>query len=139
MFERFTRLDEGRVRGAGGAGLGLALVRAVATAHGGTVAVTDAPLGGARFEVALPADAQLAVVVVPRPRSITSSRESLIDTLYWWRPVPSAGNVWPRHGSRNCWELACHWTAHDTCSPSGTAANASQPDSSSVPEWFTTM
>jgi signal transduction histidine kinase len=55
VFERFTRLDEGRTRGAGGAGLGLALVRAVAAAHGGTVRVLDAPLGGARFEVRLPA------------------------------------------------------------------------------------
>jgi signal transduction histidine kinase len=54
VFERFTRLDEGRARGAGGAGLGLALVRAVAVAHGGTVRVLDAPLGGARFEVRLP-------------------------------------------------------------------------------------
>ncbi len=57
VFERFTRLDEGRARGAGGAGLGLALVRAVAAAHGGTVRVLDAPLGGARFEVRLPAPA----------------------------------------------------------------------------------
>jgi signal transduction histidine kinase len=55
VFERFTRLDEGRARGAGGAGLGLALVRAVAVAHGGTVRVLDAPLGGARFEARLPA------------------------------------------------------------------------------------
>ncbi len=54
VFERFTRLDEGRARGAGGAGLGLALVRAVAVAHGGSVAVLDGPLGGARFEVRLP-------------------------------------------------------------------------------------
>ena len=54
VFERFTRLDEGRARGAGGAGLGLALVRAVAAAHGGTVRVLEAPLGGARFEVRLP-------------------------------------------------------------------------------------
>jgi signal transduction histidine kinase len=54
VFERFTRLDEGRARGAGGAGLGLALVRAVAVAHGGSVRVLDAPLGGARFEVRLP-------------------------------------------------------------------------------------
>jgi signal transduction histidine kinase len=54
VFERFTRLDEGRARGAGGAGLGLALVRAVAAAHGGTVRVLDSPLGGARFEVRLP-------------------------------------------------------------------------------------
>jgi len=54
VFDRFTRLDEGRARGAGGAGLGLALVRAVAAAHGGVVRVLDAPLGGARFETRLP-------------------------------------------------------------------------------------
>jgi signal transduction histidine kinase len=61
VFERFTRLDEGRARGAGGAGLGLALVRSVALAHGGSAAVVDSPLGGARFEVILPlpADASL--------------------------------------------------------------------------------
>jgi signal transduction histidine kinase len=54
VFERFTRLDESPVRGAGGGGLGLALVRAVALAHGGTVRVVDSPLGGARFEARLP-------------------------------------------------------------------------------------
>jgi signal transduction histidine kinase len=54
VFERFTRLDEGRARGAGGAGLGLALVRAVAAAHGGSARVVDGPLGGARFELRLP-------------------------------------------------------------------------------------
>ena len=53
VFERFTRLDEGRARSAGGAGLGLALVKAVVTAHGGTVVVGEAPAGGARFEVRL--------------------------------------------------------------------------------------
>ena len=54
VFERFTRLDDARTRHAGGAGLGLAVVRAVVAAHGGAVAVDDAPLGGARFTVRLP-------------------------------------------------------------------------------------
>ncbi|WP_144763757.1 cell wall metabolism sensor histidine kinase WalK [Curtobacterium sp. 9128] len=51
VFDRFVRLDEGRSRDAGGSGLGLAIVRDVLTAHGGSVAVDDSPLGGARFVV----------------------------------------------------------------------------------------
>ncbi|MBA2542340.1 MAG: hypothetical protein H0V17_22045 [Deltaproteobacteria bacterium] len=37
-----------------GAGLGLAIARRVATAHGGRLEPTSSPLGGARFELALP-------------------------------------------------------------------------------------
>jgi signal transduction histidine kinase len=55
VFERFTRLDEGRSRDAGGVGLGLAMVRAIVERNGGTVSVDDAPLGGARLVVRLPA------------------------------------------------------------------------------------
>jgi signal transduction histidine kinase len=55
VFERFGRLQEGRSRDSGGAGLGLAVVRRIAERHGGSVAVHDSPLGGARFEVVLPA------------------------------------------------------------------------------------
>ncbi|MCP4967034.1 MAG: two-component sensor histidine kinase, partial [bacterium] len=54
VFERFVRLDESRDRTRGGAGLGLALVAAVADAHGGTARAMDSPLGGARFELVLP-------------------------------------------------------------------------------------
>ena len=54
VFERFTRLDEGRVRDAGGMGIGLAIVKGVVEQHGGTVVVEDAPLGGARLTVRLP-------------------------------------------------------------------------------------
>jgi signal transduction histidine kinase len=54
IFERFTRLDDARTHGIGGAGLGLAIVRAVTAAHGGTVIVADGA-SGARFVVRLPA------------------------------------------------------------------------------------
>lgn len=39
----------------GGRGIGLALVRIVTSQHGGTVQVTDDPVGGALFVVRLPA------------------------------------------------------------------------------------
>jgi signal transduction histidine kinase len=55
IFDRFVRLDDARARESGGSGLGLAIVREIAAAHGGTVAVTRSALGGARFEVRLPA------------------------------------------------------------------------------------
>jgi len=55
VFERFTRLDEGRARNAGGTGLGLAVVRAIITSHGGTVTVAESPRGGARLVADLPA------------------------------------------------------------------------------------
>jgi signal transduction histidine kinase len=52
IFERFAR---GRgPRRSDGAGLGLAIVRAVAEAHGGRVTVGDSPTGGARFVIELP-------------------------------------------------------------------------------------
>ena len=54
VFERFTRLDEGRARDDGGAGLGLSLVRAVAVAHGGRAWAEASPSGGARIVVQLP-------------------------------------------------------------------------------------
>ncbi|MFC6704900.1 ATP-binding protein [Flexivirga alba] len=54
VFDRFVRLDEGRSRGEGGFGLGLAIVRELARSSGGDVRVEDSPLGGARFAVSLP-------------------------------------------------------------------------------------
>ena len=55
VFERFHRTDSGRTSAAGGAGLGLAIVRAVAEAHKGSVRVRD-PLNGrgAVIEIVLP-------------------------------------------------------------------------------------
>jgi two-component system, OmpR family, sensor kinase len=54
VFERFYRADDSRSRSTGGVGLGLSIVAAVATAHGGTVDARTGPDGGAVFRITLP-------------------------------------------------------------------------------------
>jgi signal transduction histidine kinase len=49
LFEPFSRLDSSRDRASGGFGIGLAIVKQIARWHGGTVRISDAPLGGARL------------------------------------------------------------------------------------------
>lgn len=53
IFDRLVRLDAGRARDHGGAGLGLAIARALARAHGGDL-VCLPHRGGARFRLTLP-------------------------------------------------------------------------------------
>jgi signal transduction histidine kinase len=53
IFERFFRADSARSRG-NGAGLGLAISRWIAEAHGGEIRVEDAAAGGSTFSVRLP-------------------------------------------------------------------------------------
>ncbi len=52
IFERFYRCDQSRSQP--GTGLGLSLVRAIAAAHGGSIAVTSSPGKGSIFTVTLP-------------------------------------------------------------------------------------
>jgi two-component system, OmpR family, sensor kinase len=54
LFERFWRTEGGRSRGPGGAGLGLAIVRAIVETHHGEVHAHNAAEGGAVFRVTLP-------------------------------------------------------------------------------------
>jgi signal transduction histidine kinase len=58
LFQKFSRLDEAVAGGGGGTGLGLYICRSIVEAHGGRIAVTAGPGGGARFEVWLPAEIQ---------------------------------------------------------------------------------
>jgi signal transduction histidine kinase len=56
IFERFTQLDSGATRRAGGVGLGLYIARQLALAQGGELLATDptSPASGARLELRLP-------------------------------------------------------------------------------------
>jgi len=55
LFERFSRGDPARSRQTGGTGLGLALVKHIALAHGGWTGVDSKPGEGSRFSIHLPA------------------------------------------------------------------------------------
>jgi signal transduction histidine kinase len=54
-FEPFSRSDAARTRTDGGAGLGLAIVRTIAEAHGGSVRAANRAEGGAVVELSIPA------------------------------------------------------------------------------------
>ena len=53
-FERFSRADHSRARG--GAGLGLAIVQAIARAHGGEAIIVSSATGGSEVALHLPLD-----------------------------------------------------------------------------------
>ena len=53
-FGRFQRGDKSRAASAGGAGLGLAIVRQIAEAHGATVNAIPIPVGGVEMQIGFP-------------------------------------------------------------------------------------
>jgi len=70
-FERGGRARDGR-----GAGLGLSIVRAVAEAHGGRVALAPRPQGGLAVDVVLPLAERRAASGGQRPRATVSADSS---------------------------------------------------------------
>lgn len=54
VFERFYRADKSRTRETGGAGVGLAIVKAIVAAHAGSITVDSAKNEGTTFTVTLP-------------------------------------------------------------------------------------
>jgi signal transduction histidine kinase len=77
VFDRFTRLDEARTRAAGGAGLGLAIARRIATRHDGTLEATDAEgYRGIRFVATIPTG-------IPQPRKATVVAQQRVGDEVW--------------------------------------------------------
>ena len=70
IFGRFTRVDQGRNRKAGGFGLGLAVVKAIAEAHDGSVRVRSTVGKGSVFELLLPASAAMPGPEMPPDRQV---------------------------------------------------------------------
>jgi signal transduction histidine kinase len=71
IFDRFRTSDDGRSRGTG---LGLPLVRAVAHAHGGDVAVRSTHGTGSEFELILPMPVRSALPAAASPEAQGSAR-----------------------------------------------------------------
>ena len=118
IFERFTQQDAGSTRQFGGLGLGLAVVKHLAEAHGGRVAAFSEGEGrGASFEVYFPVPAAIV-----SPTTITSNMSALGEQL----PQLVGVRVLVVDDQRDAREMLCailkHSGAHVTAVPSATDA-----------------
>lgn len=68
IMERFGRSEQSRRQGIDGLGLGLSIVKAVAEAHGGSLAVRSQLGNGTEFVVSLPASSERASLPTPTAR-----------------------------------------------------------------------
>lgn len=97
VFERFRQLEGGATRRFGGTGLGLAIARDLVALHGGTIAVSDAPEGGALFVVRLPRSAPAGAEVRAEGAESAGAEEArgVVESLRALPPpAPPEG---PRH------------------------------------------
>jgi hypothetical protein len=76
LLEPFQRVAR-RGDGPPGAGLGLSIVRSVATAHGGTVTLSPRPGGGLRVAVRLPGATSAPAMPAPRQRAIAPAGQTV--------------------------------------------------------------
>jgi len=77
IFERFYRVDRARSRSTGGSGLGLSIVRHVASNHGGNVTVVSEEGRGSTFTIVLPRDLTVSTELgqldeVPVPSNLSN-------------------------------------------------------------------
>ncbi|HZI78775.1 MAG TPA: ATP-binding protein [Vicinamibacterales bacterium] len=104
MFERFHRVKQGGGRTHEGTGIGLALVRELASIHGGTATVESREGHGSVFTVTvrggtghLPADRLEASHRLTRP---PVGAMPFVEEALRWLPVPSPADASPAGGPR---------------------------------------
>ncbi|MGZ3445633.1 MAG: ATP-binding protein, partial [Myxococcaceae bacterium] len=90
VFERFRQLDLGNTRRYGGVGIGLALTRDLVRAHGGEVAISSAPEGGALFTCVLPLP-PVKAEAAPVQTSVAAAAEQMASELSAVSLATSAG------------------------------------------------
>ncbi|MGQ0621158.1 MAG: ATP-binding protein [Panacagrimonas sp.] len=98
IFERFRQAQVGTTRDFGGTGLGLSIVREFVDLHGGAISVSDAPRGGALFQVDLPLRAPAGTY--PRANRAVGHASSLMAaaTVEELRCVDYTGPQGAMHG-----------------------------------------
>ena len=72
IFDRFTRVGTGRSRETGGFGLGLAVVKAIAEAHQGSVRVRSTVGEGSVFDLSIPASGTRPSLAAPSDRPVAT-------------------------------------------------------------------
>jgi len=91
VFEPFVQGERSVV----GMGLGLAIVRTIATAHGGSVGVRNVPGDGATFWITVPAAPDLAPAIAPAMPPVTDRLVALAPEA---APAPAAAIAIPMDG-----------------------------------------
>lgn len=75
IFDRFFRADNSRSRKTGGAGIGLAICKAIAHAHGGQITASSSPGEGSTFTLTIPA----APNTIPEPNAHSQGIEPRVS------------------------------------------------------------
>jgi PAS domain S-box-containing protein len=102
IFERFRQSDGASNRQFGGTGLGLAIAKDFVGLHGGSISVSDAPGGGALFQVNIPLKAPDGRHVRRRVTEAEHASEMdsiLKGTVEELKPIPQAEQANPDHAN----------------------------------------